>query len=202
MAMMLVVGRIAAHVQPRYLVAAGATIVACAMYGMTNLYGDVDFWFFAWSRMYIGLGLPLIFIPILTASYDGIPHEKTDQASALMNAARNVGGSIGISLAANVLAHREQFHQSRLAEHVFPSSIQYQETLRQLTDYFAARGSSMAQAQQQAFAWIGQQVQMQASLLAYIDVFWTLMLVSAAAVPLALLLRKVKLGTGAPMART
>jgi DHA2 family multidrug resistance protein len=43
---------------------------------------------------------------------------------------------------------------------------------------------------------------MQASLLAYIDVFWTLMLVSAAAVPLALLLRKVKLGTGAPMART
>jgi DHA2 family multidrug resistance protein len=34
----------------------------------------------------------------------------------------------------------------------------------------------------------------QASLLAYIDVFWTLMLVSAAAVPLALLLRKVKLG--------
>lgn len=202
MAMMLVVGRIAAHVQPRYLVAAGATIVAWAMYGMTNLYGDVDFWFFAWSRMYIGLGLPLIFIPILTASYDGIPHEKTDQASALMNAARNVGGSIGISLAANVLAHREQFHQSRLAEHVFPSSIQYQETLRQLTEYFAARGSSMAQAQQQAFAWIGQQVQMQASLLAYIDVFWTLMLVSAAAVPLALHLRKIKLGTGTPTART
>jgi MFS transporter, DHA2 family, multidrug resistance protein len=56
-----------------------------------------------------------------------------------------------------------------------------------------ARGS-VGQAQQQAIAWIGQQVQVQASLLAYIDVFWTLMLVSAAAVPLALLLRKVKLG--------
>jgi DHA2 family multidrug resistance protein len=55
-------------------------------------------------------------------------------------------------------------------------------------------GSSIGQAQQQAIAWIGQQVQAQASLLAFIDVFWTLMLVSAAAVPLALLLRKVNLG--------
>ena len=42
--------------------------------------------------------------------------------------------------------------------------------------------------------------EMQASLLGYVDVFWTLMLVSLAAVPLALLLRKVKLGESAPVA--
>jgi DHA2 family multidrug resistance protein len=200
MIMMFVIGRLSGHVQPKYLIAAGATIVALSMYGLTNLYGDVDFWFFAWSRIFIGLGLPLIFIPITTASYDGIPHEKTDQASALMNMARNVGGSIGVSLATNVLAHREQFHQSRLIEHAIPSSVQYQDTLQQMTEYFAAQGSSLALAQQQAFAWIGQQVQLQASFLAYIDVFWTLMLVSAAAVPLALIMRKVKLGTDAPIA--
>ena len=201
MAMMFVVGRLTGHVQPKYLIATGATIVALSMYDLTNLYGDVNFEFFAWSRMFLGVGLPLIFIPIITASYDGIPPDKTDQASALMNAARNIGGSIGISLAVNVLAFREQFHQSRLVEHVVPSSIQYQQTLQKVTEYFAAQGSSMAQAQQQAFAWIGQQVQMQAALLAYIDVFWTLMLISAAAVPLALVLRNIKLGTGAPGTR-
>jgi hypothetical protein len=59
--------------------------------------------------------------------------------------------------------------------------------------------SSIAQAHQQAFAWIGQQSQIQASLLAYIDVFWTLMLISDSAVPLAFVLRKVKLGAGAPI---
>jgi DHA2 family multidrug resistance protein len=200
MAMMFVVGRLSGHVQPKYLIAAGATIVALSMYYLTNLYGELDFWFFTWSRMYIGLGLPLIFIPIMTASYDGIPPDKTDQASALINMARNVGGSIGVSLASNVLAHREQFHQSRLADLVIPSNVQYQETLQRMTEYFAAHGGSMAQAQQQAFSWIGQQVEVQASLLAYIDVFWTLMLVSAAAVPLALLMRKVKLGAAAPIA--
>ena len=143
MAMMFVVGRLTGSIQPKYLIATGATIVALSMYDLTNLYGDLNFGFFAWSRMLLGVGLPLIFIPILTASYEGIPPGKTDQASALINAARNIGGSIGVSLAVNVLALREQFHQSRLAEHVVPSSIQYQETLQQVTEYFAAHGSSL-----------------------------------------------------------
>jgi MFS transporter, DHA2 family, multidrug resistance protein len=150
--------------------------------------------------MILGVGLPLIFIPILTASYEGIPRDKTDQASALINAARNTGGSIGVSLASNVLAHREQFHQSRLIELANPASVQYQQTLQQVTHYFVVHGSSMAEAQHQALTWIGQQVQTQASYLAYIDVFWTLMLISAAAVPFALILRKVKLGGRPAMA--
>jgi MFS transporter, DHA2 family, multidrug resistance protein len=54
----------------------------------------------------------------------------------------------------------------------------------------------MAQAYRQAFEWISQQVQLQASLMAYIDVFWTLMVISAATVPLALVQRNVKLGAG------
>jgi MFS transporter, DHA2 family, multidrug resistance protein len=192
MTMMFVVGRLSGHVQPKYLIAMGATIIALSMYDLTNIYGDVDFWFFALSRIYIGVGLPLIFIPITTASYDGIPPEKTDQASALINAARNVGSSIGIALAINVLAYRQQFHQSRLVEHVVPSNPQYQGTLHRMTDYFASHGSPATLAQRQAFAWIGRQVQTQASLLAYIDVFWVLMVISICAVPLALILRKVK----------
>jgi len=200
MVMMFVVGRLSAVVQPKYLIATGAAIVAAAMYDLTNVYGDLGFWFFATSRMLLGVGLPLIFLPVITASYDGLPPDKTDQASALMNVARNTGGSIGVSLASNVLAHREQFHQSRLIENVIPSSPQYQLTLQKVTQYFVERGSSLIQAQQQAFAWVAQQIQTQASYLAYIDVFWTLMLLSAACVPLALILRKSKPGSAPPVA--
>jgi DHA2 family multidrug resistance protein len=192
--MMPLVGRLTGKVQPRYLIAAGAAICAYAMYDMTKVNGDLGFWFFATSRIYIGIGLPLVFLPIIAASYDGVAPDKTDMASALINVARNTGGSIGISLANNVLAHREQFHQSRLIELSNPSTSQYQNTLKQVMDYFTAHGSSLAQAQQQALTWINQQVQTQASYLAYVDVFWTLALISLAAVPLALTLRKVKLG--------
>jgi DHA2 family multidrug resistance protein len=185
-------------VQPKYLIIAGALAIAISMYDLTNTYGDLDFWFFARSRMLIGVGLPLIFISIMAASYDGIPPDKTDQASALINAARNTGGSIGISLVANVLAHREQFHQSRLVESVIPSSVQFQNTMQQVTNYFVAQGSSMLDAKQQATAWIGLQVQNQAAFLGYIDAFWVLMIVALSAVPLALTLRNVKLGGAAP----
>ena len=198
--MMFVIGKLSGRVQPKYLIMTGALLIALSLYTMTNIYGDLDFWFFARSRMLLGVGLPLIFIPIMTASYDGIPLGKTDMASALVNAARNTGGSIGVSLASNVLAHREQFHQSRLIEHALPSSPQYQDTLEQVTNYFVAQGSSLSRAQSQAVAWIGQQIQAQAAYLAYIDVFWILMVIALMAAPLALTLRKIKLGGGPALA--
>ena len=105
-AMMFVVGRLSGKVQPKYLIAIGAVLIALSMYDMTNVYGDLDFWFMAHSRMLFGVGIPLVFIPITAASYDGVPPGKTDQASAMLNAARNTGGSIGISLVQNVLWDR------------------------------------------------------------------------------------------------
>ena len=198
--MMFVVGQLSSRIQPKYLIMTGAIFVAFSMHQLTNVYGAVDFWFLARTRMALGLGLPLIFIPIIAASYAGIPANRVDMASALINAARNTGGSIGVAMASNVLAHREQFHHSRLIEHVTPSSQQYQNTLQQVTHYFAAQGFSPSAAQARAMAWIGQQVQSQSAYLSYGDVFWALMLLALAAVPLAMTLRKVKLGGGAPAA--
>jgi DHA2 family multidrug resistance protein len=198
MAMMFVAGRLLGKIQPKYLIAAGAMIIAVSMYTLTNVYGDLGFWFMARSRMLFGVGFPLIFVSITSASYDGIPPDKTGQASALINAARNTGGSIGISLISNVLWRREQFHQTRLVDQALPSSAQYQDTLHQMTNYFVGQGSPLIEAQRQTIAWIGQQVQLQASFLAYMDAFWVLTLLALAAVPLALSLRKVKLGGGAP----
>jgi MFS transporter, DHA2 family, multidrug resistance protein len=77
MAMMFVVGRLAANVQPKYLIVAGGLIIAPSMYDLTTVYGDLDLWFFARSRMLLGVGLPLIFLPIIAASYDGIPSRRT-----------------------------------------------------------------------------------------------------------------------------
>ncbi|WP_428668559.1 DHA2 family efflux MFS transporter permease subunit [Reyranella sp.] len=200
MAMMFITGRMLTRIQPKYLIVTGATLIAVSMYQLTAVYGDVGFWYLAQSRMLLGLGLPLIFLSITAASYDGIRPDKIDQASALINVARNTGGSLGVALVSNVLTHREQFHQSRLVEHAIPSSSAYQETLRQVTEFFAGHGSAPLQAKGQAIGWIGQQLQAQASFLAYIDAFWVLMLISLAAVPLALTLRNVKLGGKAPVA--
>ncbi len=68
--------------------------------------------------------------------------------------------------------------------------------MQNLQGFFAERGSSVVDAQNQAMALIGQQVGAQASYLAYIDVFFVLAVISILAVPLALILRNVDTKAG------
>jgi MFS transporter, DHA2 family, multidrug resistance protein len=160
------------------------------MIDLLRMTPDADFWFFAWSRIYLGIGLPLIFIPITTASYEGLPRSKTDQASALINLARNFGGSMGVSLTQTVLARREQFHQERLAENIGSWNPFYYDTLNQIEAYFRTHtftGSSAGT----SVAYVGQMVQSQAAILAYIDVFFALAVVAGIMVLLSLSLRSV-----------
>jgi DHA2 family multidrug resistance protein len=124
MLMMFAMGRLSTKVQPKYLIVTCALLGAPSMYELTSAYSDLGFCFFAETRMVLGVGPPLIFLPIVAASYDGIPPAQTDQALALMNAARNTGSSLGTAVVSKVLKHREQFHQSRLVDHAIPSSVQ------------------------------------------------------------------------------
>jgi MFS transporter, DHA2 family, multidrug resistance protein len=94
--------------------------------------------------------MPFLFIPITTASYAGLPPDKTNEVASLINVGRNLGGSIGVSLATASLVQREQFHQARLAESIFPSSIQYQNVISQIAPYFTIHGPSLLDAQHRA----------------------------------------------------
>ena len=118
----------------------------------------------------------------------GCRANKTNQASALMNVARNLGGSIGISLANVVLTQRTQFHQSRLAENTNPTSPIFQSTLKAVTKYFVHHGASPAAAHGEAIGLFGQIIQTQAAILAYIDVFYVCAVDAAVMIPLVLLM--------------
>ncbi|MBB4365942.1 DHA2 family multidrug resistance protein [Bradyrhizobium sp. CIR18] len=195
--LMPVVGRLVSTVQPKYLIMFGAAIVAFSMWHLTGLTGDITYGYAALSRIFLALGLPFLFLPVTTASYDGVPPDKTNQASALINVARNIGGSMGVALAQTVLAQRQQFHQSRLIEHAAPSDLGYQQTIDAMTRYFQAQGSNASDAASQALAWVGRTLQQQVDLLAYIDVFWTLAIIAVLMIPTAAVLRPIKLGAPA-----
>jgi MFS transporter, DHA2 family, multidrug resistance protein len=192
--MMPVAGRLVGIVQPKYLIVFGASIVALAMWHLTGLNGDITYGYAARARVFLAFGLPFLFLPVTTASYDGIPPDKTNQASALINVARNIGGSVGVALAQTIFAQRQQFHQSRLVEHVSPSDVGYQQTIDAITRFFIGQGSSQPDAASQAIAWVGQTLQRQIDLLAYIDVFWSLAIIGALMVPLALIMKPIDLG--------
>src|SRR5437660_7970665 len=120
MVMMPITGKLIDSTQPKYLLIAGSTIAALSMWHLTGLNGDISYGYAALSRIYLAFGLPLLFLPVTTASYEGLPQEKTNQASALINVARNLGGSMGVAMVQTIWAQRQQFHQARLIEHVAP----------------------------------------------------------------------------------
>ncbi len=189
--MMPIAGQVAGFAQPKYLIAAGMLLITLSMWHMTSLAPAADFSYFAWARIYQMIGLPFLFIPITTVSYAGLRPEQTNQASALINVARNLGGSIGVSLANSELVRRAQFHQARLTEHVVPTSPAYQETVRGLSDLLTTQGSSGPDAQSQALGVLGRMLEQQASLLAYIDVFRDYALFAAVMIAIAFVLRSV-----------
>jgi DHA2 family multidrug resistance protein len=148
---------------------------------------DATFSYFAIIRILQVMGLPFLFIPVNTIAYDGLPQTKTAEGSALMNVARNLGGGFGVSLANTLLLQRSQFHQARLVENVTPTSPVFQSTMKHMSDYFIHQGAAPTTAQAHAYGLIGRTIMSQASLLAYIDVFYTWAIFAAVMVPIVLL---------------
>jgi DHA2 family multidrug resistance protein len=185
--MMPVVGFLSGQMAPKYLMGSGLTLVALSMWHLTSLSPDANFGFFAWARIYQTVGLPLLFIPILSASYAGLPQSQTDQASALMNVARNIGGSTGISLANTVLTNSQQINQNYLTDHLVPSSPAYQQMLQDAIAHFSAVASP-PDAQRLAYALIEQIVQQQAVFLSYINVFALFAIIAAVLAPVPFVL--------------
>ena len=185
--MMPIVGQIAGRAQPKYWIAIGFTIIALAMWYSTSLVPDASFSYFAMMRVFQTIGMPFMFIPINTVAYTGLPQQKTAEGSALINVARNLGGSVGVSLANTELVQRSQFHQARLVENLDPSSPVFQSALHHLNQYFTQFGSTVA-AQGRSMGLIGQSVANQAGLLAYIDIFYSWSIFAAVLVPIVLLL--------------
>jgi DHA2 family multidrug resistance protein len=174
MLVMPIAGALLRFVQPRVLIAIGLAIEALAAWHLSGFNTEISFAHAAWARVFQGIGLPLLFVPITTASYAGLPPDKSNNASALLNSMRNLGASVGISVGTTLLARRGQFHHERLVE-----------SLARVPQFASTQGASMLQN-------IDRVVQRQADMLSYIDVFWFVAIVAAAAIPLTLVLRRLR----------
>ena len=185
---MPIVGQMAGKVDSRLLLIPALATQAFALWYMTGWntqisYGDASF-----GRLLSAVGLPFLFIPISTAAYVGIPANKTNEVSSLLNVARNLGGSIGIGLSQAFIIQREQYHQDRLVEGLNPLNPNYVQGLDRIGRSMAAGGGDMSGMGQLGSLY--QQVQQQAQMLSYIDVFHVTMIFTLIIMPFGILLRQ------------
>jgi len=186
---MPIVGALTGKVDTRMLLIPALLTQAGALWYMTGWSTDLSYGDASMARLISAIGLPFLFVPINSAAYVGLKPEQTSDASALLNVARNLGGSLGIGVAQALLIARGQFHQTRLVEGLNPLNPSYVEGVNQLAQTLPSAGDQTA-----PLAALMQQVQQQAQILSYIDVFRGFMIFVLIITPLGLLLRQGKGG--------
>jgi len=190
--------RLLKRISARTLIIIGWTIAVAANWTMAHTFDlNMTYAWAAWMRVFQAFGFGLMFVPISTAAYSFLSRDKVNQASALYNLARNLGGSIGISVMTTVIARREQFHQNIIGSQLASPDRNLQQWLTHLTASFRDRGLGAA-AQQHAQAWLGALLAQQSRLLAYLDAFTVIAAFAAVVLPLAFFLRDHREGFKAP----
>lgn len=189
MALMPVAGFLVRKIQPKFLIIFGFLLIALAMHHLCQLEPGASFKAIALARMFQAAGFAFLFVPIQTLAYADLPEGKSNHASALINLMRNLGGSVGISVATTLLARRSQIHQDRLVSSWTPTALPFQQQLQSLTERMSNAGIGAHDARTRALATMARELQRQASMITYLDVFFILMLCSLVAAAMTIFLK-------------
>ncbi|HEY3863542.1 MAG TPA: DHA2 family efflux MFS transporter permease subunit [Verrucomicrobiae bacterium] len=194
MSLLPMAGFLVRKTQPKYLIFTGFIVSALALYSMTNLDTEASFGAIARYRMFQGVGFAFLFVPIQTLAYSNVPEGKSNNASALINLMRNLGGSVGISMGTTLLARRSQAHQVRLVAHLTATAPGLHQRMHHLMQVFSAHGAGAVTSMQRAMATISQQMAGQAAMLSYLDVFQVLIVGCVVAALVSTMLRRIDIG--------
>jgi len=149
----------------------------------------------SWLRVVQMLPLPFCFISITNAAYVGMPKEESNQVAGLINFVRNIGGSILIAITNAQVTSRSMWHQQHLQQDMVPGSIAYQQHLQALSGFLGSHfggpnGGGMAAAN------IYNQLNQQAAMQGYQDVYMELCYMSIILIFLAFMLSSNRPGQG------
>src|SRR5208282_4438135 len=190
------VGFLLSRYSPRWLLLFGLVVLSSSLFHMTTFNLDMDFRTVATARVFQAAGMAFLFVPINTAAYAFLPREKNNAASGLMNLARNMGGSVGISVVTTMLDRRSQVHLTYLSSHLSASNPAMQSRLKALGAVVQSHGGGPPGSSSVPYAIIQGAIARQAAMLSYIDCFWFLGAAILCMVPMVFLMKKSKPGGG------
>ena len=187
--LMPLVGFLVPRVQTRWLICIGVAGNVVALMLMAGLNLQADFMSLAMCRAVQGIGLAFLFVPFNTAAFGFIPKRNLSDASGIINLARNIGGSIGISCAVAFVKTSSQVHQTYLVANVNPMNRAYQAGIAGLKAALIHSGVSASSALHEAQAIMYNSLRQHTGMMAYVTAFEYLAALFLLVIPVALLLR-------------
>ena len=179
---MFVAGRlIARQFDPRILVGTGLVVAAATLWRMTGWTLEMGAREFVVVGFVQGLGLGLMFIPLNIMAFATLPQRARTEGSSLMNLFRNIGASVGISVVTAYLGAGIQRNHEELGARLPDLGITGTDPI-----VSAITGATTDQVLSVANGIVNQQ----AAMIAYINDFALMMILTAAAIPLVLLLKR------------
>jgi DHA2 family multidrug resistance protein len=170
---MMFVGRLVGKIDLRVLLGTGFLITAFSLWQMTQYTLVLSQSDIVWPGVIQGLGLGLVFVPLSAATFATLSPEMRAEGTAIYSLIRNIGSSIGIALVQTLLARNTQTVHASLAEHITSTNPALLDKL----------------ATPQAAAMLNNEITRQASMIAYVDDFWLMMIATLCVIPLLLLIK-------------
>jgi DHA2 family multidrug resistance protein len=184
---MLLVGKISNRVDARVLMFVGFVVSAYSFWLPGGWAIDMGWEPVAYAGFGQGFGLGLIFVPLSMSAFGTLAPQFRSEATALFSLVRNVGGSIGISIAENYLARSAQANHQAIATQVTPFNQALRDpTVSGIWNLHSTAGLSALNAE----------VTQQATMIAYLDCFMLMAVICAVMIPLLLIMRQVRPGGG------
>lgn len=185
---MLAAPRLMKLIESRYLILAGLLITAATLYEMTGFSLDTTQSTIVITSVLQGVGLGLLFVPVTAVAFLTLPSDMRNGATSITTLVRNIGASIGISMViANLTSKTTEMH-ARIVEQVTP----FNDAL-QMPDVAANLNLSTDTGR----VLLDGIVTQQAAMIAYINDFKLLMILTLAMVPLVLLIGTAQKAPGA-----
>lgn len=190
MASMLIVGRLVRVIDPRILITVGLGLAAWSLWMMSGFSLEMGWMPIVTSGVIQGFGLGLVFVPLSTVAFSTLdPSERTD-ATSLYSLIRNIGSSVGISVASTLLTQNTQINHALLGAAINPSRLPLDSYLEKLATLGSGGDPRLG------WAAIDLVVNAQAAVMAYLTDFQVMMVITLVAAPIVLLLRPVKAAKG------
>jgi DHA2 family multidrug resistance protein len=187
---MAVLGRLTQRLDMdmRLLSVMGIFVFALSMYQhgqFTTQSGGHDFF---WPLILRGIGLGALFVPLNALAMARIAPEKISNATGLYTLVRQLGGSVGIALAATQYTHMQATFKADINLHVSQQQSATQQWLTQIQQMLVSKGSTVAQAQQKAYLILDNRISTQAAMISFEHLFVLFSLALVLALPLLLLM--------------
>jgi MFS transporter, DHA2 family, multidrug resistance protein len=173
---MLLVGRIVGRFDVRLIIGTGLMLAALSLWQMSHFSMLMDMSPVVWTGVIQGLGIGIAYVPMAALTFATLPAAMRNEGTALFNLIRNLGSSVGISTVQGLLVRNTQVVHASLSQHVTPWSFATQ-----------AHGPY---AGAQAVAALNREVTAQASMIAYLDDFHFMLILTLVAMLTLLMVRK------------